>query len=114
MKRAIDAYKNASCMTMRDFQEDYRRAASIKRVLNEKSVKGKTDINVRLALTHVRTLFNVFEHDFAVEHVMTSVGPENKAMANSIMNKIGVRDETVPLDPEICALISKEVGEQRW
>jgi len=59
LQRALRCYDNPQCITLDEFQEDLNRFSHIKKIIT-KYVEGQGEINDRLVLNHLVTLFNVF------------------------------------------------------
>lgn len=56
---ALHSYDNVNCITLDEFQEDVNRFSHIKKLLT-KYVDGANNLNDRLLLNHLVTLYNVF------------------------------------------------------
>lgn len=59
LQRALRCYDNPQCITLEEFQEDLNRFSHIKKIITKYS-EGPGDLNERLVLNHLVTLFNVF------------------------------------------------------
>lgn len=62
LQRALRCYDNPQCITLDEFQEDLNRFSHIKKIIT-KYAEGQGEINDRLVLNHLVTLFNVFGLD---------------------------------------------------
>lgn len=108
INRAMRCYSNPACATIKDFEEDYRRATSVRRLLNEHRIKGKR-LNVKLVVNHLVTTWNVFEPRFAWDHVVDVCGPENHKILNTFLYHLGRTFDFVDVDEELLTLIREEL-----
>lgn len=77
-------YVNRACASAADFDQDYRRAHNIRRMLDGNRSRGQR-LNHRLVVNHIVTMRNVFDPDFVVRHVRETVGPENRVAVDTFL-----------------------------
>ena len=61
LRRAMNAYDNIHCHSLKEFNEDLNRFTVVKKMLSRYKVTN--EISIRLLLNHCVTLFNVFGQD---------------------------------------------------
>lgn len=59
VQRALRCYDNPQCITLEEFQEDLNRFSHIKKIIT-RYAEGSGELNERLILNHLVTLYNVF------------------------------------------------------
>lgn len=68
VKFAVEHYRNPQCLSAEEFFEDLARFKYVKRLLNRYENKG--DLQERLIVNHLISIYNVFDIDAANQMVL--------------------------------------------
>lgn len=80
-------YLNEFCVSREDFEEDFRRFSSIKKMV--KRIKIKKETNIRLLCNHVLCCANVFELNAMKKILFFNLEEEDKEIMKTLLNYFG-------------------------
>ena len=106
---ALRSYNNPACSTIDEFREDYRKASHVKRLMNDHRRKGK-DLNIKLIVNHIISVYNVFDPDFAYSHLVATVAQENYVTLNTFLYFLKMTFDMVDINEEMLAQIKEEMS----
>lgn len=100
---AMANYRNPLCESVEEFDQDLARFSSIRKLMFRYFYRD--DLNLRLALNHVITIYNVFEIKAATRILFYTMNDEYKPSIKSFLLYLGyIRKEDFPhinTDPTI-------------
>ena len=102
-------YRNNQCLDIKDFYEDMNRFSYVLRLLRK--YKDTSEINTRLVLNHIITIYNVYEIDAANKMMFFKVDDDLHSVLKTFLIFLNYLPERQQENTKVDLQIAKELQE---
>ena len=102
-------YRNNQCLDIKDFYEDMNRFSYVLRLLRK--YKDTNEINTRLVLNHIITIYNVYEIDAANKMMFFRIDDDLHGVLKTFLIFLNYLSERQQENTKVDLQIAKELEE---
>ena len=102
-------YRNNQCLDIKDFYEDMNRFSYVLRLLRK--YKDTSEINTRLVLNHIITIYNVYEIDAANKMMFFKIDDDLHSVLKTFLIFLNYLPEKQQENTKVDLQIAKELQE---
>ena len=102
-------YRNNQCLDIKDFYEDMNRFSYVLRLLRK--YKDTSEINTRLVLNHIITIYNVYEIDAANKMMFFKIDNDLHSVLKTFLIFLNYLPERQQENTKVDLQIAKELQE---
>jgi hypothetical protein len=102
-------YRNNQCLDIKDFYEDMNRFSYVLRLLRK--YKDTNEINTRLVLNHIITIYNVYEIDAANKMMFFKIDDDLHSVLKTFLIFLNYLPEKQQENAKVDLQIAKELQE---
>ena len=102
-------YRNNQCLDIKDFYEDMNRFSYVLRLLRK--YKDTSEINTRLVLNHIITIYNVYEIDAANKMMFFKIDDDLHSVLKTFLIFLNYLPERQQKNTKVDLQIAKELQE---